>query len=491
MVFLSIVAFLDGLFLFLFSLNLAILLIMALRYRSICEFREKELTAYPFVTIQIPLFNERYVAERVIKAASRIRYPKDRFEIQILDDSTDDTLEITTRLEEELTHQGIRISLLHRTERTGYKGGALREGLAVCRGELVAVFDADFVPDPGFLEKVVPYFIEDPELGMVQTRWGHLNPDYSMLTRAQAILIDCHFSIDQVARGGSSLLMNFNGTAGIWRKQTILDAGNWQDDTVTEDLDLSYRAELAGWKMHYIRDITNEAELPVHLTAYKNQQFRWAKGSIQTAKKLLKSIGRSKLRVFQKYQAMLHLLYYAVHPLLLINIILSLPLILLNQQALESAGVLSGIASVFGIGVIFTLLFFIFSQSLAYPRWHSRLWWIPPAMIVGLGLAVNNSVAVIEGFVGKPSAFLRTPKLGIADVSRSSAKKAYYLTSSALIRILEFVMMLYCLAGIVITAGTGDYFIIPYYAIYASAFTYTFFLGYIQKIKLLKPAVTI
>ena len=272
-------AFTDGFILFLFSFNLLILLILALINRHNCSYehqQEKENSRIddknlPKVTIQIPLFNEKYVAARAIAGVCRVNYPKEKLQIQILDDSVDETIIISRHETEKYRKLGIDIQVIHRKARIGFKGGALRNGLEQASGEFVAVFDADFVPEKEMLRKIIPFFVKDESLGMIQTRWGHLNTGFSPLTRAEAILIDCHFSIDQTARGGSSLFMNFNGTAGVWRSSCILDAGNWQDDTVTEDLDLSYRAELRGWKMRYFQDIVSPGELPALMDAYKIQ----------------------------------------------------------------------------------------------------------------------------------------------------------------------------------------------------------------------------
>lgn len=240
---------------------------------------------WPHVTIQLPIYNERYVIERLIKSVCRFDYPKDLLEIQVLDDSTDDTRDIGASVVRQMKDLGFNIHHIHRTHRAGFKAGSLKAGLKTARGELVGIFDADFIPDPDFLKQTVPYFT-DPKIGMLQTRWGHINSDYSMLTRAQSMGIDGHFSVEQASRAWNGFFMNFNGTAGIWRKEAIEDAGGWQSDTLTEDLDLSYRAQLKGWKLEFVTDVVCPAEVPVTINAFKSQQHRWAKGSIQSAKKI-------------------------------------------------------------------------------------------------------------------------------------------------------------------------------------------------------------
>ena len=247
---------------------------------------------WPKITIQLPIFNERYVIERLLKAVCRLEYPKDLLEIQVLDDSTDDTGIIAQSIIKKMTDQGLDIVYFHREDRTGFKAGALKEGLKIAKGELLGIFDADFIPEPSFLKEIIPYF-KDPNIGMLQTRWGHINSDYSLLTRAQSMGIDGHFAVEQASRAWSGFFLNFNGTAGIWRKKAIEDAGGWQADTLTEDLDLSYRAQLSGWKLNFAPEIVCPAEVPVTINAFKSQQHRWAKGSIQTAKKNLGKLFKS------------------------------------------------------------------------------------------------------------------------------------------------------------------------------------------------------
>jgi cellulose synthase/poly-beta-1,6-N-acetylglucosamine synthase-like glycosyltransferase len=326
---------------------------------------------WPQVTIQLPIFNERYVVERLIQSVCRIDYPRELLEIQVLDDSTDDTVEIARAVVEKAKALGFDVVYLHRQERTGYKAGALREGLASAKGEFVAIFDADFVPTPDFLKETVPYFIE-PDVGMVQTRWGHLNFNYSMLTRAQSMGIDGHFGVEQPARAWGGLFMNFNGTAGIWRKRAIEDAGGWQADTLTEDLDLSYRAQLKGWKMTFAPGVVCPAELPVVINAFKSQQHRWAKGSIQTAMKNVGKILRAEVPLLVKIQSFLHLTHYLVHPLMIIVVVTSIPM-LYTRWFFVSLSYPLIVFVLFCLATFGPSAMYVFSQRILYPERNVRV----------------------------------------------------------------------------------------------------------------------
>ena len=474
-------AVINGTMLFAFSANLLVLLFLAFKNDRRCRLDPKRLSAPPMVTIQLPIFNEKYVARRIIDGAAAMDYPKGQLQIQVLDDSTDETLEESRRAVEHYRELGYDIELIHRDKRIGHKGGALREGLTRARGEFVAIFDADFLPSRSILRKITPYFLEDRRLGMVQTRWGHVNPETSALTRAQAVLIDCHFSIDQVARSGSGLFMNFNGTAGIWRRECIEDAGNWQDDTLTEDMDLSYRAKLRGWRMLYIQDIVNKAELPTQISAYKSQQFRWAKGSMQTAMKLLRPVLRSEFPVFRKIQAVLHLAYYLVHPLLLLNMTLAVPFLALRSSLALYDTFFGAVLTLFGIGIAISIVFFIASQAKTNRDWLKRLAWIPAAMTVGAGMAVNNTVAILEALRRKPSEFIRTPKWGIT-AERGSRGFGEYAKAlrGGWIAALELLFGLYAGFGILVAARQELYPAIPFFCLYAFSFVYVFILGRLE-----------
>lgn len=404
---------LDLLLLSLFGINTYLLIFLSRRNLENCTSTAKPLRRHPTVTVQLPVFNERLVVERLIAAAVHIRYPKEQLEIQVLDDSTDETLEVSRGLVERYAAQGYRITLLHRQRRDGHKAGALREGLRLAAGELILVFDADFLPEPSILERVLPYFEEDERLGLVQTRWGHVNPDYSFLTKAQAMMIDAHFMVDQVARSSEGLFFSFNGTAGVWRRRCILDAGNWQADTLTEDLDLSYRASLKGWRMKYLRDVVSPAEIPITLQAYKSQQYRWAKGSVQTALKLGRQVLASPRRLFSRFDAFMHLVAYAIHPLILLNILLFIPILLRAPGSPLLSRLIDPLSMLFSLAMIGPVLFLVYAQRVLYRDWLRRLRWLPFALILGTGLAVNNTRAVLDALLGRPSEFIRTPKWGV------------------------------------------------------------------------------
>ena len=366
----------------------------------------------PVVTTQLPIYNERNVIERLLRAVCAFDYPREKHEIQVLDDSTDETTEFVAALVAELRSDGFDVQHIHRSDRTGYKAGALAAGLLTARGEYAAVFDADFVPPPDFLRNTVPYLLEDPRCGFVQTRWGHRNRDFSILTTLLSIGIDGHFVVEQPARAWNGLFCNFNGTAGLWRVATIEDAGGWKADTLTEDLDLSYRALLAGWQPRYLRDVITPAEIPTDINALKAQQRRWAQGSIQTALKLLPTIMQDcKIRPFKKIQAVLHLTHYMIHPLILVMTLLVLPLIHLLQLRFTSPFT-APLVAIMLLALFGPSSLYIFSQIVSGQNWKRTVLAMPALISLGIGLAVNNSRAVAEAFSSKPSEFVRTPKLG-------------------------------------------------------------------------------
>ena len=475
--------------LFLYGIHTYLMVFWYRKNNIRCSLKDRKMTRFPVVTIQLPIFNEKFVAERLIDHVIAIDYPKKLTEIQVLDDSTDETLDITRAAVEKYRRRGYDIKLIHRTRRTGHKGGALREGLPKARGEFIAIFDADFIPSANFLKGTLPCFEDDPAIGMVQTRWGHVNAEYSLLTRAQALGVDGHFIIDQVARSGRRLFMNFNGTAGIWRKACILDAGNWQDDTLTEDFDLSYRAELKGWKFHYIKDIVNPSELPVQISAYKSQQFRWAKGSIQTALKLTKKILTSKESFLTKLEAVIHLTNYSVHPLLLLNIILTLPVLMTDSFFLHNAPVLL-VSTVMGIATFGPIIFYSYSQYVLYANWRKRVGWVPFMMIVGTGIAVNNTAACLEAVFRKKSAFIRTPKLGVRGKSGPAGKRTYDISgSNLLIMFFELLLTAYCALCLAVAIDGLRWFAVPFMAIYCLAFGYVFWLGLIEILSTKRPSL--
>ncbi|MGD8648389.1 MAG: glycosyltransferase family 2 protein, partial [Desulfobacterales bacterium] len=437
-------------------------------------FRDVPPKDWPFVTIQLPIFNERYVVKRLIQTVCRFDYPIELLEIQILDDSTDDTADIAKATAEEMRRQGFDIGYIHRDDRIGFKAGALKEGLKIAKGELVAIFDADFIPHSSFLKETIPYFVR-PEIGMLQARWGHINSDYSLLTKAQSMGIDGHFGIEQAARAWSGFFMNFNGTAGIWRKTTIEDAGGWQADTLTEDLDLSYRAQLRGWKLKFVSDVICPAEIPVTINAFKSQQHRWAKGSIQTAKKNLGRLFKSDLSLLVKFQAFMHLTHYMVHPMMLLVVLTSIPM-LYSQWFFDSLAYPIMIFTLLCLATCGPSSMYLFSQRVLYQDWKSRIKVLPFLMCLGTGIAVNNTKAVLEAFLNIDSGFIRTPKYGIKKREDSWKSKHYSIPLNT-ISILEFFLGLYSLFGLILFLFFSKYLVSPFLFIYTSGFFYVFFLS--------------
>ena len=448
----------------------------ARKYQQIKEAFYKKVPArqWPRVTIQLPIYNERYVVERLIEAVCKIDYPADLLEVQVLDDSSDDTRQIARAMVAKMKALGVDIVYVHRADRRGFKAGALKEGLKTAKGSLVAVFDADFIPAPDFLMESVPYF-QDPRVGMLQTRWGHINSDYSLLTRAQSIGIDGHFSVEQASRSWSGFFMNFNGTAGVWRKKTIEDAGGWQADTLTEDLDLSYRAQLKGWKLMFASQVVCPAEVPVTINAFKSQQHRWAKGSIQTAKKNLVRLFRSDVPWLVKIQAFLHLTHYMVHPMMLLVVLTSIPM-LYTQWFFSSLAYPILIFTLLCLATFGPSALYLFSQRILYCDWKTRIKYLPFLMCLGTGIAVNNTKAVLEALLGIESGFIRTPKYGIRKRGENWKNKNYVIPLNA-VSILEFFLGLYSLTGLLMFLFFSKYLVSPFLLIYTSGFFYVFFLS--------------
>ncbi|MBC8126493.1 MAG: glycosyltransferase [Gloeobacteraceae cyanobacterium ES-bin-144] len=417
----------------------------------------------PKITTQLPLYNEFNVAERAIRAIAAFDYPNTRHQIQVLDDSTDETRELVERIATELRATGIWIDVVHRKIRHGYKAGALSDAMPAAHGEFISIFDSDFVPAPDFLRRLLPHFTDD-RIGLVQARWGHLNRCESLLTRAQAMGIDGHFAIEQTARSTNQLFLNFNGTAGIWRRSAIEDAGGWTADTLTEDLDLSYRAQLKGWHLEYVPHVVVPAELPETYAAFKSQQFRWAKGSIQTAIKLLPEIFSSDRCLFTKLQSVFHLCNYFAHPLMLIVALLALPTLHYFGTSQHHVWLYLAsiplLASTFGPSVLYTV-----SQHHLYPSdWRSRMMLLPALMFVGFGICISNSRAVLEAILGIKSGFVRTPKRGA-----SSTKN--YRPMIGRIPLLEITAALYCALTLVVCVRCGNYAIIPFLTLYVVGFS--------------------
>lgn len=400
---------------------------------------------WPLVTIQLPMFNELYVVERLIGSICEIDYPKDKLEIQVLDDSTDETQALAKKLCLEYEAKGYDISYIHRVDRTGYKAGALKEGLKIAKGEFVAIFDADFVPKKDFLKRTVPHF-QNEKVGMVQTRWEHINGDESYLTKAQAIALDGHFVIEQQVRNKAGFFINFNGTAGIWRKDCIIDAGNWQADTLTEDFDLSYRAQLNGWKFKFLNDVTSPAELPADINALKTQQFRWTKGAVETALKLLPMVWKSKLKPKVKLECFIHLTSNIVFPFIILVAMLNIPIVMIKISTTGYDSVYS-LMSIFVLASISTFLFYMYGQKAIHLDWRKRILLFPVFLAGSMGLAVNNTKAVLEALIGKKTEFTRTPKDG-DKAPKNTIKKKYRQNRVTMLVAVELLLTLYFVVGI-------------------------------------------
>jgi cellulose synthase/poly-beta-1,6-N-acetylglucosamine synthase-like glycosyltransferase len=426
----------------------------------------------PMVTTQIAIYNEINVAERVMRAAAAMRYPRGRHEIQVLDDSSDETVAVVDRVAAELKQAGHDIKVLRRSHRHGYKAGALADGLAVAQGALVAVFDADFVPPPDFLLRSAPFFVQEAQLGLVQARWGHLNRSDSLLTRAQAIGIDGHFMVEQAARSWNHLYMNFNGTAGLWRRRAIEAAGGWQWDTLTEDMDLSYRMQFVGWTTLYLPDLVVPAEIPDTIAAFKSQQFRWAKGSTQTALKLWGRLWGQPVSLFKKLQAVFHMTHYFVHPLMLTLALLALPVLLTIR--LNLAPLLFVLLAVaLGVAIIGPNALYFTSQLAAYERGWRRVLWMPCLVMVGVGLAVSNTRAVVEALLGVQSGFVRTPKRGERQLKR-------YDLSFSPVALVELCLGLWCAAAFGVYLAAGKYLVGPFLAVYTAGYLFVGLLTLIE-----------
>jgi cellulose synthase/poly-beta-1,6-N-acetylglucosamine synthase-like glycosyltransferase len=433
----------------------------------------------PVVTIQLPIYNEMYVVDRLVDAVCRIRYPRERLEIQVLDDSTDETRAIAELAVRRYVAQGFDIKYLHRTDRTGYKAGALEAGLKVARGEFIAIFDADFVPSPDFLERTLPQFAP-PEVGMVQARWGHINRDYSLLTRIQAILLDGHFVLEHGSRNRAGCFFNFNGTAGIWRREVIGDAGGWQHDTLTEDLDLSYRAQLRGWRFVFLQDLEVPAEVPVEMNAFKSQQHRWAKGSIQTCRKVLPQILASDLPWLVKAEAFFHLTANFNYLLMVALSILMFPAMYVRYSMGWYEMLLIDVpfffAATFSVGN-----FYIVCQKQLFPAtWTERLRYLPFLMSIGIGLAVNNARAVIEALMRRESEFARTPKYGIERTSDDWTDKKYK-QSMNIQPLVELALGLYFTGTVFYALANGIYGSLPFLILFQVGFLYTGLLSLVQQ----------
>lgn len=427
---------------------------------------------WPRVTVQLPIYNERYTVERLIHAVARLDYPRQRLQIQALDDSTDDTTQLVQRLVEQYRTQGVDITLIHRTDRRGFKAGALNEGLKTASGELIAIFDADFVPERDWLRRTVPEF-QDPKLGCLQTRWGHLNNQYNSFTRAQALGIDGHFIVEQTARAYNRLFLNFNGTGGIWRRACIEDAGGWQSDTLTEDLDLSYRAQMRGWRLGYLPDVVVPGELPALVEAFKRQQFRWAKGSFQTVRKLVPELLRARLPWRVRLMGLVHITGYLVHPLMLLTLLLILPLGLYDSHFLRMFP-WGGLAA-FG-----PPLMYLCARSETAPRLRDRLSLLPLLILIGFGLSLNNTVAVLQGLFGRDrGTFARTPKFNLTNHQGFIGASMYSLPLGSML-LGELALLGYALLILILLPPRAGLGVIPWGMVYAAGYAYLIGMNLLQ-----------
>jgi cellulose synthase/poly-beta-1,6-N-acetylglucosamine synthase-like glycosyltransferase len=436
----------------------------------------------PFVTIQLPVYNELYVMERLLDNIAKVDYPKDKLEIQVLDDSTDASFEMTAAQIKRIQASGIDIRHVTRKDREGFKAGALKEGLKTAKGEFIAIFDADFLPKPNWLKQTIPYF-KDPTIGVVQTRWGHLNRNYSILTRVQAFALDAHFTLEQVGRNSKGHFINFNGTAGVWRRECILDAGNWEGDTLTEDLDLSYRAQLKNWKFKYLEEVETPAELPIVISAARSQQFRWNKGGAENFRKMAFRVLKSKSVPFKtKVHSILHLLNSTMFLNILIVAVLSIPMLYIKNEY-EHLKIYFYAMSFF---VISTLIFFIcywfmfkkmygggFKSLLKYTGMFFTFF------SIAMGFSLHNSLAVLEGHLGKKSDFIRTPKFNISTIKDGWKDNIYLKKNISPNVILEGLLMLYFAFGMysafVVGDQGGDFGLFPFHLMLFIGFGFVFY----------------
>ncbi len=463
------------LFIFIYSIVQFFLLKNYLRVKP--QKPDFKIQNYPKVCIQLPLYNEQFVCERIIDAICNLNYPKDKLDIQVLDDSTDSTVELVSKKVDFYTSQGFSIEHIRRQNREGYKAGALEYGLNITSAEFIAIFDADFIPDSDFLIKTIPYFESSSKIGVVQTRWGHINREFSLLTKLQAIGLDAHFTIEQTGRKNGNHFINFNGTAGIWRKKCITDAGGWKPDTLTEDLDLSYRAQLKKWEFIYLEDVISPAELPIGISALKSQQFRWTKGAAETALKLLPSVLRSNFKISTKIHSIFHLLNSTIFLCILFTSLLSVPFLSIKSHYPQ-------LKPLFLVGSIFLVSFinlFIF-YFVSYSRDQSNklkafLNFFPLFLMylsVSMALSLHNSIAVLEAYTKKKSAFIRTPKFNLSN----NWKQTQYSTEKlSFLNFLEIGCILYFTYALMVAYKLQDFGLLPFHLMLLVGYSYIIWLS--------------
>lgn len=443
---------------------------------------------WPVVTVQLPVFNEKYVVERLIDCVTQFDYPIHKLEIQVLDDSIDETVEILAKKVEQIQQKGFDIVHITRRNRKGYKAGALAEATIKAKGAFIAIFDADFLPKKSFLQDTIPYF-KDAKIGVVQTKWEHLNKGYSVLTSLQAFGLDAHFTVEQGGRNTANHFINFNGTAGVWRKTCIEDAGGWESDTLTEDLDLSYRAQLKGWKFKYLEAVDSPAELPATMNALKTQQFRWTKGAAEcTMKNLTRVLHANHVSRSTKLHAIFHLMNSFLFICILALALLSVPLLVAKNQ-LTDYQYLFKFGSLFSVSLLILSLFYWASYA---PKFKNKgiaflffLVKFPLFLSVSMGLSLHNAIAVFEGYIGKKSPFVRTPKFNIT-ANDGKWKGNRYLTNAINpLTMLEGILVLYFVYGIYLSFSFGDYGLLPFYLMLTIGFGTVFYYSIYHSLNLL------
>jgi len=438
----------------------------------------KHFDELPTVMIQLPMYNEQYVIERLVEAVCAMDYPREKLLIQVLDDSTDESQNVAREIVDRYADKGNPIVYIHRTNRHGFKAGALDEGMNQSDHEFIAIFDADFVPPQDWIMKVIHHFAEG-DVGMVQTRWGHLNRDYSLLTKVEAILLDAHFVIEHGSRVRTGEFFNFNGTAGMWRRKAIIDGGGWQHDTLTEDTDLSYRSQMAGWRFKYLPEVECPSELPIEMTAFKTQQARWAKGLIQVSIKMLPTIFKSGLSRKRKIESVYHLTANIAYPLMVVMTALLVPSMVCRFYQGWFQMLLIDVP-LFAASTLSIAVFYALSQRELYPKtWKSCLLYLPMLMAVGIGLTVTNSRAVMEAVFGIQTAFVRTPKFAVAKKGEKS-KANKYRKRLKLAPYIEILLGAWFMAAIIYTFMNHNYFTAPFLILFVVGFWYTGFMSIFQ-----------
>ncbi|GAB5565532.1 MAG: glycosyltransferase family 2 protein [Winogradskyella sp.] len=472
------------------QLNLLYNYLSSKKKREQCEtFDLSKPNEVPYVTIQLPVFNEMYVMERLLDNIALLDYPKDKLEIQVLDDSTDETVTTTKAHVERLAETGLDIKHITRTNRVGFKAGALKEGLEIAKGDFIAIFDADFLPQPNWLKRTVPYFKND-KIGVVQTRWGHINRNYSLLTRIQAFALDAHFTLEQVGRNSKGHFINFNGTAGIWRKDCIIDAGNWEGDTLTEDLDLSYRAQLKNWEFKYLEDVETPAELPIVISAARSQQFRWNKGGAENFRKMLWRVIKSKnISAKTKVHGLLHLLNSSMFLSIFVVAILSIPMLYIKNEYAH----LRDYFYVMSFFVMSTIIFFVCywfmyrnTYGSGFKKFFGYVGMFFTFFSIAMGFSLHNSIAVIEGHAGKKSEFVRTPKFNIRRFKDNWKNNKYLRKNLSKNVVLEGLLMSYFGFGMysafIVGDQGGDFGLFPFHLMLFIGFGYVFFKSIASKV---------